>query len=162
MPLLEFYVCPLVKVLTPWGTRANVGKVYTHRAAMERYTLHRGLGELVICSLEAPAIATQAAIAADQECVEWPRLDALWSDVGLTRRRVLVEALSSHGVPLAWIEPGSTAGDVLRMALHLANARQRGHLAAVAQRALPARTELDIAREIRMRAVPLIVQGRRI
>jgi hypothetical protein len=160
--MIEFYVCPLVTTTTPWGTTTRVGRVYAHRAAMERYTLHRGLGELVICSLADPAIATQAAIAADQQCVEWPRLDVIWEDVGLTRRRVLVEALSSHGVPLAWIEPEHTAGDVLRMALNLANARQRGHLAPIALRSLPPRTEMDVAGEIRMRAIPMIVQGVRL
>lgn len=158
--MIEFYLCPLVRHTTPWGTTTPVGKVFAHRAARERYTLHRGLGELAICSIEDPAIATQAAIAADQECVEWPRRDVLWSEVGATRRRVLTEALSAHGVPLAWIvAPAITAGDVLRMALRLANARQRGELMPVALRALPARTEIEIAHEIEARALPIWVQG---
>ena len=160
--MIEFYVCPVVMARTPWGTTAPFGRVYTHRSAMEKYTLHRGLGELVICSLADPAVATQAAIAADQECVEWPRLDAPWADVGPTRRRVLVEALSSHGVPMAWIGPGHTAGDVLRTALQLANLRQRGQLAPVAQRAVAPNTELDMYHEIRRARLPIIVQGVRI
>lgn len=160
--MIEFYLCPLVTTTTPWGTAPRVGRVYLHRMARERYTLHRGLGELVICSLVDPAPATVAAIAADQECIEWPARDVLWADVGHTRRTNLSAVLAAHGVPLAWISASTTAGDVLRCALQLGHLRQRGQLAPIAARSVAPSAELDVYHEIRRARLPIIVQGVRV
>jgi hypothetical protein len=161
--VLNFYLCPVVMHRQPWGTTSPVGKVYVHRAAHERYTLHRGLGELVLCSLGDPLIETQANIAADQECVEWPDRDALWTtQVGDTRRRIISEILSAHGVPLAWVDVGTTAGDVLNLAIQVGLARQRGKFPAVARRALAPSAEMELYREIHDQRVPLLIQGVRL
>lgn len=163
--MLQFYICPLVQHRTPWGTVSLFGKVFTHRAHGERYTLHRGLGELVLCSLESPSIETAANIAGDQECIEWPERDALWTtQVGPSRRRILSEVLSAHGVPLAWVDVGTTAGDVLRVTLQLGLLRQQGQLAPIAARAASPSAELDLYHEVqaqaqaRARRLPVVVQ----
>lgn len=160
--MIAFYVCPLVQALTPWGTTTPAGKVYTHRTAGEKYTLHRGLGELVLCSLTDPASATIAAIAADQDCIEWPALGVLWSDVGQTRRVNLSAILAAHGVPLAWITSATTARDVLRCVLQLANLRQRGQLAPIAARSVAPSAEMELYHEIKRARLPIIAQGVRI
>ena len=127
--MLQFYLCPLVQKRMPWGTESPVGRVFYHRASAEKYTVHRGLGQLVICSLESPSMETQANIAADQECIEWPRLDALWlSEVGASRRKALTEALSSHGIPTAWIDAQTRARDVLGLAIRFGLLQQQQRL----------------------------------
>lgn len=160
--MLAFYVCPLVTTTTPWGTTPRVGKVYTHRTASERYTVHRGLGELVICSLVDPAPGTVDAIAADQDCIEWPALTRPWADVGQTRRVNLSAVLAAHGVPLAWINSTTTCGEVLRCTLQLGHLRQRGQFEAVAQRSIAPSAEVDLYHEIRRARPPIVVQGVRI
>lgn len=161
--MLQFYICPIIQRRTPWGTISPVGKVFTHRAGGERYTVHRGLGQAVICSLESPSIETAANIAADQECIEWPALDALWlSEVGASRRAILTEVLSAHGVPLAWVDAWTTARDVLGLALRFGVLQQQNRVAAIAQRAVSPGAELDLAHEIRARRVKVVVQGVRL
>lgn len=161
--MLAFYVCSVVTYRTSHGTISQVGKVFAHRASGERYTLHRGLGQAVICSLESPSIETQANIAADNECIEWPDLDALWlSEVGPTRRAALTEALSAHGVPMAWPDARTTAGEVLGLALRQGIMQQQGRIAAIAKRAVSPDTELDLVHEIRRARLPVIVQGARL
>lgn len=161
--MLQFYICPLVQHRTAWGTTSPVGKVFTHRALGERYTLHRGLGQAVLCSLESPSIETAANIAADNECIEWSDLDALWLDeVGPTRRKLLSEALSAHGVPLAWVDGQTRARDVLGVALRLGLLQQQQRLSAIALRAATPAAELDLVHEIRRARLPVIVQGARL
>lgn len=165
--MIQFYVCPIVQHRTPWGTSTSVGKVYTHRARGERYTVHRGLGlgpgQAVICSLESPSIETMANIAGDQECIEWPALDALWlSEVGASRRAILTEVLSAHGVPMAWVDAQTTARDVLGLALRFGVLQQQQRVAAIAQRAVSPGAELELAHEIRARRVKVVVQGVRL
>lgn len=161
--MFQFYVCPIILQRTPWGTISPAGKVYVHRARGERYTLHRGLGQAVLCSLEEPAIETAANIAGDQECVEWPDLGALWlGEVGQTRRSILTEIMSAHGVPMAWIDGQTTAGEVLDMAIHLGLLQQMDRIAAIAKRAASAAAEMELAHEIRRARLPVIAQGVRL
>lgn len=161
--MLQFYICPIIQRRTPWGTISPVGKVFTHRAGGERYTVHRGLGQSVICSLEAPSIETQANIAGDQECIEWPDLDALWFyGIGVTRRFYLTEVLSAHGVPMAWVDAWTTARDVLGLALRFGVLQQQNRIASIARRGVSLSAELDLAHEIRSQRVKVIVQGARL
>lgn len=165
--MIQFYICPVVMVRMPYSQsdshKSPVGKVWLHRAALERYSFHRGLGELVLCSLTDPSITTQAGIAADQDCIEWPDRDLLWlSEVGATRRKNLSEALSALGAPMAWADGRTTAGEVLNMALQLGMRRQRGELPPIANGPANPNAEKEMYREIHDKRVPLLIQGVRL
>jgi len=150
--MVQFYICPLIQHRMPRGTYAPVGRVFRYRSHGERYTLHRGLGQSVICSLENPAIETQAGIAGDQECIEWPELQLIWGYVGESRRKAIIEVLSAHGVPLSWIGLMTTSGDILEVALMLSLSRQQNQLPAIAMRASSASAENEVYDELRKSA----------